>query len=71
MSKFARAVKKYGGAKMVAAQLGCSYEFVRAIGAGTKTPGLAMALKIQEVLGIPVTYWKDHSASSSDGKAAS
>jgi hypothetical protein len=57
-AKFATAVKKHGGRRAVSALLMCSYEFVRRLEAGEKTPGLALALKIEEVLCIPVAYWK-------------
>ena len=63
-SKFAKVVKVYGGRKAVAESLGCSVEFVRLLLAGDKTPGLALAIKIQEVLGVPVTYWKGRAALS-------
>jgi transcriptional regulator with XRE-family HTH domain len=66
MSRFAKAVKKVGGRRAVAERLGCSIEFVRLLLIGEKTPGLALALKIHEVLGIPVAYWKDGAAEPKD-----
>lgn len=66
MSRLAKAVKKHGGRKAVADKLDCSAEFVRLLLAGKKTPGLALALKIEEVLRIPVSYWKDSAAARGD-----
>jgi transcriptional regulator with XRE-family HTH domain len=66
MSRLAKAVRKHGGRKAVAGKLDCSVEFVRLLLAGEKTPGLALALKIEEILRIPVSYWKDSAATRAD-----
>jgi hypothetical protein len=66
MSRFSKAVKKAGGRRATAEALGCSVEFVRLLIAGDKTPGLALALKIQEVMRVPVTYWKNPAAERGD-----
>lgn len=66
MSRFARVVKKHGGRRAVADRLQCSVEFVRLLSIGEKTPGLALALRIQEELKIPVSYWKQGTALNSE-----
>jgi transcriptional regulator with XRE-family HTH domain len=68
MSKIARAVKKHGGQSAVARELGCSREFVRQLVMGECTPGLALAFKIQELLDVPVTYWKDAATAHGSGE---
>lgn len=70
MTRFEKAVKAYGGRRVVAEALGCSVEFVRLLIVGDKTPGLALALKIAEELRIPVTYWKDRSTQANTEKAS-
>lgn len=62
MNRFARAVKENGGRAKVALKIDCTYEFVRLLLAGERTPGLALALRIQKQLGVPVTYWQDRTA---------
>ena len=70
MSKFARAVKRFGGRKAVAMALGCTYEFIRQLEGPDAHPSLPMSFKIQELLNVPVSYWKERAAANSDGKTA-
>lgn len=71
MSNFGRAVEKCGGRRATAEKLGCSVEFVRLMLAGQKTPGLTLAFKIEQLLGVPVSVWKRRPASRLPAKAAS
>jgi transcriptional regulator with XRE-family HTH domain len=54
---FSRAVEAHGGCRATAALLGCSTSMVSLLCSGKRRPGLALATKITEVLGIPATDW--------------
>jgi len=55
---FAQAVERVGGVLSASKILGCSDEFVRLMLKDKKTPGLNLAVRIQERLGVPVESWK-------------
>lgn len=55
--RFHDAVEVFGGRAAVAEKLGCSTEFIRRLENGDKTPGLALALRIEKVLKIEPGFW--------------
>ena len=55
--RFVSAVANRGGSTNVARELGITRAYVDMIAAGQRTPGLRVALRIEEVLGIEPREW--------------